>query len=299
ETLTFSDQWAAQLEPYLPPSSPPPPRPSPSPRQPFLTLTYAQSLDAQLASAPGLRTTLSGPASKAMTHYLRARHDAILVGVGTAVADDPGLNCRLRRLVGGGGGKGTTATASSSGEDGRGPRPVILDPGARWRVGSESKVVRLAREGTGLAPWVVCAEGAVVQEEARRTVEGVGGRYLRVAARRVEEEEEEGGRRWRVAWEDVLGLLGRQGVGSLMVEGGGRVVNDLLALGGKNGGDDDDGSSSMVRIDSVIVTIAPVWLGVGGVRVAPGRAVDGSGGPRLKEVTWVQMGEDMVVAGRL
>src|SRR4051812_7789929 len=85
--------------------------------RPHVTLTFATSLDSQLSLAPGVRTTLSGPRSKAMTHYLRSKHDAILVGVGTAIADDPGLNCRLHG-VGGYGGQGLEGQ----------PRPLILDP---------------------------------------------------------------------------------------------------------------------------------------------------------------------------
>jgi GTP cyclohydrolase II len=61
---------------------------------PFLTLTYAQTLDGSIAGplgASGPRLMLSGERSMAMTHALRAVHDAIVVGIGTALADDPKL----------------------------------------------------------------------------------------------------------------------------------------------------------------------------------------------------------------
>ncbi|KAL5345298.1 2,5-diamino-6-(ribosylamino)-4(3H)-pyrimidinone 5'-phosphate reductase [Pseudogymnoascus australis] len=95
-----------------------------------------------LAARPGVRTTLSGPATKAMTHYLRSKHGAILIGAGTALADDPGLSCRLA-----GAGEGDDPLSWQ-------PRPVILDPRGRWGV-EGSKVLRLAREGRARAPWVV------------------------------------------------------------------------------------------------------------------------------------------------
>ena len=62
---------------------------------PHLTLTYAMSLDCKISLARGAQTALSGSRTRAMTHYLRSRHDAILIGVGTAEADDPSLNCRF------------------------------------------------------------------------------------------------------------------------------------------------------------------------------------------------------------
>ncbi|KAL2158990.1 hypothetical protein VTH06DRAFT_3021 [Thermothelomyces fergusii] len=253
-----------------------------------LTLTYAHSLDAALARAPGVRTVLSGPASKAMTHYLRARHDAILVGVGTAVADDPGLNSRLRGAAAGDG-EGEAEGGGDGGERvvvavraGRQPRPVVLDPRGRWPVGAESKMVRLAAEGWGLGPWVFVGEGVVVDEGRRAVLERVGGGYVAVPL----------GRAGRFEWEDVLAVLGRKGIGSVMVEGGGEVINSLLAR---------DGSA---LVDSVIVTIAPTWLGRGGVVVSPPRAEEGPAGEppgqlRLTDVKWCPMGEDVVLCGRI
>jgi 3,4-dihydroxy 2-butanone 4-phosphate synthase/GTP cyclohydrolase II len=77
------------------------------PGRPFVTLAYAQSLDGSISIARGQRSALSGPESLRFTHALRARHDGILVGVGTVLADDPELRVRL--------------------VDGRDPQPVIVD----------------------------------------------------------------------------------------------------------------------------------------------------------------------------
>lgn len=300
ETISFSRLQYGKLEPYLPPvthggessqtaahhrqqgddpeAPPAQAAKSLSPavvsnRRPFVTLTYAQSLDSQLSVAPGARTILSGAASKAMTHFLRSRHAAILVGVGTAAADDPGLNCRL--------------------EGGRHqPRPVVLDPSARWEVTAGSKVGRLAAEGKGKGPLVLYAAGAdgvVPDPERMRVVESMGGRYVGVPS--VAGTEGQGRR--HLQWESVLDVLRQEGIDSVMIEGGGKVINDLLTLA--NRGAD--------VIDSVIITIAPTWLGYGGVGVAPDRPADGQGrtvpGPRLGQVSWAQMGEDMVLCGKV
>ncbi|KAK4134265.1 dihydrofolate reductase [Trichocladium antarcticum] len=265
ETLTFPPSQAALLAPYLPPLSPSSSSSSTPPR-PHVTLTYATSLDAALALGPGIRTALSGPASKAMTHYLRTRHDAILVGVGTAVADDPALNARI---------------AGAAGIETQ-PRPVVLDPRGRWDVRDGARVVAAARAGLGKAVWVVVGAGVEVAAGRRAVVEGCGGRVVRVGVRG------DGG---RFAWGDVLAVLWEEGVRSLMVEGGGEVINSLLAPSG-NG-----------FVDSVIVTVAPTWLGQGGVVVSPPRTVGEDGAPappvRLADVQWCPLGEDVVLCGRI
>ena len=64
--------------------------------RPHVTLTFAQSTDAKIAAIPGKQLILSGDESMQMTHWLRSMHDAILVGIGTALNDDPQLNSRYR-----------------------------------------------------------------------------------------------------------------------------------------------------------------------------------------------------------
>src|ERR1700760_2352675 len=127
DVLQFTSEKRAIFEPYLPT-----PQSCPADRA-WCTLTYACSLDSQIALAPGTQTALSGPESKAMTHYLRSRHDAILIGEGTMRADNPGLNCRIEG-VGGYGGEGLEGQ----------PRPIVLDPNLRWDFSSDSKVLALA-----------------------------------------------------------------------------------------------------------------------------------------------------------
>ena len=68
----------------------------PPSNRPHVTLTFAQSTDAKIAAIPGKQLILSGDESMQMTHWLRSMHDAILVGIGTALNDDPQLNSRYR-----------------------------------------------------------------------------------------------------------------------------------------------------------------------------------------------------------
>lgn len=197
-----------------------------------------------------------------MTHYLRSVHDAILVGANTAIVDDPGLNCRHVAL---------------DGQAANQPIPIILDPSARWDAPYESKVLKLAREVRGSGPlWIVESCG---DDDAHRRVLEAGGDviFLGPGLRTSD-----GGVDWRL----VLESLAARGIRSVMVEGGAKVIMDLLREGNQG------------VVSSVIVTVAPVWLGEGGVVVSPARREGGREVGSLVGVRWVPMGEDVVMTGR-
>ncbi|KAI1825325.1 bacterial bifunctional deaminase-reductase [Xylaria intraflava] len=263
--LYFPPAERGRLEPHLPPLSRPE---TANPTLPFVTLTFATSLDSALSLGPGIRTALSGPQSKAMTHYLRTRHDAICIGVGTAIADDPGLNSRL-----------------AADEPGQGsahqPRPIVIDPRLRWDFTPQSKVMRLAREGKGLAPFIVTTQKELPAHK-RAILEEVGGKFIVLDV----EPGNAGGAR-RLDWRAILSAVRREGLRSIMIEGGGEVINTLL---GEDAG----------LVDSVIVTIAPTWLGQGGVTVSPPRTA-GADRPvaRLSNTAWMPLGEDVVLCGTI
>ena len=264
--IHFPTESRAFLENYLPHSLD-----ARDPTLPWVTLTYATSMDSALTLAPGMQTILSGAGSKAMTHYLRSRHDAILIGVGTAIADDPGLNCRLEGV----GGYGGIAWEGQ-------PRPVIVDPSGRWLLTHNSRILRTVREGKGRAPWMVISPGANVAPHRIDFLKQYGGTYLGLL------DYNPGG---RLRWEAILQALGAQGVKSVMIEGGGIVLNELL------------NPEYAAFIDSVIVTVAPTYLGKGGVVVSPERRLDERGRPRaalrFRDVKWQPFGEDVVMCGKV
>ncbi|KAI9683637.1 MAG: 2,5-diamino-6-(ribosylamino)-4(3H)-pyrimidinone 5'-phosphate reductase [Trizodia sp. TS-e1964] len=265
--LHFSAADAHFLTPYMQSRAQRPPT------RPHITLTYATSLDAGLALAPGRPTALSGPQAQAMTHFLRARHDGLLIGVGTALADDPGLNCRL--------------ACEPHLRRHNSVRPIVVDPNLRW-AWERAKVVRLAAVGEGLAPWIVVGEGKVPGGEARARLEEIGGRYVVVERRRGRAF---GGSQEGLAWENIFLALGREGLGSVMVEGGAKVINALLR------------PECASLVDTVIITIAPVWLGDGAVKASPEQQVARDGrhmsAGMLLEVSWHSLGQDAVLCGRL
>ena len=111
--------------------------------RPFVTLSYAQSIDGCIAAQAGKPLALSGPESMALTHRLRAAHDTIVVGIGTVLADDPRLTVRLVEA-----------------DD---PRPVVLDTRLRTPVA--------ARLLAGF-PWIISGED--VCPERRERLEEAG-----------------------------------------------------------------------------------------------------------------------------
>ena len=265
--LHFPEEARAFLEPYLPPKD----LVAVNGGLPHVTLTYATSMDSSLTLAPGLQTVLSGPETKAMTHYLRSKHDAILVGVGTAIADNPGLNCRLEG-VGGYGGWGWEGQ----------PRPIIIDPGARWVVTPESRVLKTVYEGKGRGPWVIIAPGFAMDPMRLELLKYYGGKYLGLT---------DFDKKWRLRWEAILKALAAEGIRSVMIEGGGMVINELLQ------------PENTCFISSVVVTVAPTYLGRGGVVVSPPTRHDQTGrlqpAAKFQDVKWQPLGQDAVMCGRL
>lgn len=115
--------------------------------RPFVTLSYAQSLDGSLTRRRGAPTRLSGDLAMRMTHALRAWHDGILVGSGTVKADDPQLTVRLA--------------------EGDSPRPVVLDtrlstPATARVIAHPKAPIFICGPVQGLAREALTARGAEV-----------------------------------------------------------------------------------------------------------------------------------------
>ncbi|KAF2737047.1 hypothetical protein EJ04DRAFT_510607 [Polyplosphaeria fusca] len=267
DVLRFSPDHARMLEPHVP--SPTTPYKAMTPKESIrVTLTYAQSLDGAIALAPGMQTALSGPESKAMTHHLRSRHDAILIGVGTMLVDNPSLNCRIE----GAGGYGGENLEHQ-------PIPVIIDPQCKWDFGW-SKVFELAQKGKGRPPIIV--HSAPMPRYRKIPLQKAGGVSMHIPRRSFDDH--------RISWNDIFARLRLEhDIKSVMVEGGGSIIEELLA------------PENFWMVDSVIVTIAPTWLGKGAVSAAPKDCVQGVhkvAVAKLKDVKWVPLGDDVVMCAK-
>jgi 5-amino-6-(5-phosphoribosylamino)uracil reductase/diaminohydroxyphosphoribosylaminopyrimidine deaminase/5-amino-6-(5-phosphoribosylamino)uracil reductase len=159
--------------------------------RPRVTVAYAQTLDGCVAAADGTSRWISGPQSLVRTHQLRAAHHAILVGIGTVLADDPQLTVRL--CVG------------------QSPIRVVLD--SHLRMPLTAQIVATASQ---TPTWALHASGVVPSTRAALMAAGV--RCLQVP------EQPGGGLDLGAA----LAVLVNAGVMSLMVEGGQRVLTAVM-----------------------------------------------------------------------
>lgn len=157
--------------------------------RPLVTLSYAQSLDGSLTLSRGAPLAISSPETQRLTHQLRAMHDAILVGIGTVLADDPRLTVRL--------------------VEGADPQPVVLD--SRLRMPLSARLLSGRRK-----PWIACLPDT--DKIQQQQLEMLGAQVLPLPAG-------VGG----VSLPDLLRVLAQRGVFSLMVEGGAQVITRFLA----------------------------------------------------------------------
>jgi len=162
--------------------------------RPAVTVKLATSLDGRIATHTGESRWITGEAARREGHRLRADHDAIMVGVGTALADDPELTCRL------------------PGAEDRSPVRIVVD--SRLRLPLTSKLVMTA---TARPTWVLAL--AETDPLRRRALADLGVEVVEVPP------EETG----RPDLQAALLQLGALGLTRLLVEGGSRLVASLLA----------------------------------------------------------------------
>jgi diaminohydroxyphosphoribosylaminopyrimidine deaminase/5-amino-6-(5-phosphoribosylamino)uracil reductase len=159
---------------------------------PYVSLKLALSLDGRIATRSGASKWVTGPEARALVHMLRARHDAVAVGIGTALADDPRLTVRAAQGVS--------------------PTRVIFD--TKLRLPPHSHLVETAAD---VATWVVCSADAPMDKEQALTAKGV--EVLRAPS------SAEG----RLDAGAALRMLAAKGVVTLMVEGGAELAGSILA----------------------------------------------------------------------
>ena len=159
---------------------------------PYVVLKLALSLDGRIASRTGSSKWVTGPEARARVHQLRSQQDAVVVGIGTALADDPRLTVR----------------------DAPGPSPlrVVLD--TRLRLPPASRLVESARE---VPTWVICTTDAPQSAEEALVERGV--EVMRAAP------SAEG----RVDPLAALKLLSGRGIVTVMIEGGAELAGSVLA----------------------------------------------------------------------
>jgi len=158
---------------------------------PVVTVSYAQSLDGSIARRKGEKYQLSGDHSMQLTHGLRAMHDAILIGVGTVLADDPLLTVRL--------------------DDGSDPRPIILD--SQLRIPASCKLFQKNEHSP------IIATTSLADNETLEKIRSLGADVMVLDQTKDNQ----------VDLVSLLTELYRRDIHSVMVEGGTEVITNFFS----------------------------------------------------------------------
>ncbi len=163
--------------------------------RPLITLKLATSLDGRIATHTGHSQWITGPVARSRAHLLRAENDGIVVGIQTALRDDPSLTCRLPGL-----------------QD-RSPVRIVFD--SRLRLPLTRNLIATAKE---TPTWMVCLEAQGENHYRAEALRECGVHLFEVGP-------DENG---RPDMEEALQKLAEHGMTRLLIEGGGQLAASLL-----------------------------------------------------------------------
>jgi diaminohydroxyphosphoribosylaminopyrimidine deaminase / 5-amino-6-(5-phosphoribosylamino)uracil reductase len=214
-------------------------------KKPFVTAKFAMSLDGKIATKKYDSKWISNDWSRRYVHQVRSESDAVMVGVNTVLRDDPQLTARL-------------------GEDVPQPLRIIVD--SRGQTSPTANA--LQQSGRTLIATTTAIEMSRANEYTNAGVEVVSLKS-------------EGG---QVDLVELMKVLGRKEITSILVEGGGSLLGSLFDLG---------------LVDKVIAFVAPMIIG-GKEAVTPvgGQGVDVvTQAFRLNRIKTEQFGDDIMISG--
>ncbi len=216
-------------------------RPAASARRPYVVLKYAQTVDGRIATRRGDAKWISSEEERRISHGLRAACDAVLVGVETAIIDDPQLTVRM--------------------VPGSSPLRVVLD--STLRLPSTARLLD-NRAGT----VVITTESSSAKRRSALRERAVGVHVVDAGPRGVD-------------LASALQILLALGVGSLLVEGGARVITSFFAE---------------KLVDRLVLGIAPAIMGTGIDSVGDLGVASVAETVRLTNRSVHQAGDDLLVA---
>ncbi|MBT3238880.1 MAG: bifunctional diaminohydroxyphosphoribosylaminopyrimidine deaminase/5-amino-6-(5-phosphoribosylamino)uracil reductase RibD [Rhodospirillaceae bacterium] len=161
--------------------------------RPSFTLKAATSLDGRIATRSGDSQWITGEESRLTAHMLRARHDAIMVGIGTALSDNPSLTCRL------------------GGMDAYSPVRIVADSSLRLPLSST-----LVETAGKVPTWIVCSTDA--DENTANALIKKNVHIVRVEASSA----------GRPRPEAIAQAIGERGLTRVLIEGGGKLAGEFL-----------------------------------------------------------------------
>lgn len=245
-----------------------------------VTLKLATSLDGRIAMPSGESRWITGEASRAQGHRLRAAHEAILVGVETVLADDPELTVRLREkpfpLDGGRVGMGVKAVGADGSVETTSADTVTPNPGPspiKGEGGDEAY--------SSIQPFRIVLDSRLRTPPSAKVA--IGGTLILTAtephpigaAEVVQIASTDG----RPTIEAVLGALAERNITSVLIEGGGQVAASFIRAG---------------RLDRLEWFRAPILLGAEGRPCIAGLALAKLGdAPKFRRLSAEPLGDDL------
>lgn len=218
-------------------------------RRPWTIMKAGISLDGRLSYRVGTQGWITGEASLRATHQLRDRVDAILVGRGTVAIDDPSLTTRL---------------ANRTGKD---AIRVIVDSQLSLPL-----ACKVYQQESQAPTWICCGERASQKKKDQ---------LIDLGIRILEFSQDSNG----INCVQLVDKLGKEGIGSLLVEGGGRMHGSFLRA---------------ELYDQAYLFMAPRFAGSDGEPLLSGIGITGrERSPWLEPVRYRRLGEDILVVGNL
>jgi diaminohydroxyphosphoribosylaminopyrimidine deaminase/5-amino-6-(5-phosphoribosylamino)uracil reductase len=216
---------------------------------PFVTVKFAVSLDGKIATRIGDSEWISGGEARKYVHYLRYTADAIMAGANTVIIDNPRLTCRY---------------GETGGQVRKQPLRVIAD--GKGRIQADARIFSVPGK-------VLVAVGKSVETEKKESLIKAGAELLELPS--------EGG---RVSLEELLRVLGKREITSILVEGGGILIGSLFDSG---------------LVDKVTAFIAPIIIGGEEAKTSvAGMGIEKiADAIKLENMSVEKIGEDLMVNG--
>jgi diaminohydroxyphosphoribosylaminopyrimidine deaminase/5-amino-6-(5-phosphoribosylamino)uracil reductase len=235
---------------------------------PFVTVKFAESLDGRIATSSGDSQWISSEVSLRFAHQLRSEHGAVLVGIGTVLADDPQLTVRLVS----------------------GPNPIRVVVDTRLRI---PDTARILLDAAAQRTIIATTERAELSRVSK--LENLGAEVLVIAAvqrmagadsaKALKTAPDSGAaERYGVDLTSLLGALGQIGIASVLVEGGSAIITSLLADR---------------RVDRLVAAIAPKIIGKGIEAVGDLRIERLRDALTFRSTRVRRLGGDIIFDGRL
>ncbi|EID85501.1 riboflavin biosynthesis protein RibD [Treponema sp. JC4] len=168
-------------------------------KRPYVALKYAMTADGKIATKTGASKWITGEAARAYVHQLRNRYAAILCGIGTVLADNPMLNCRMT--------------------GGNNPLRVICD--SKLRIPLDCQLVKTAKE---IPTIVACAEGLEASEGVAQKISALKTAGLEILQLPLTSE-------GSLDLTALMQILGQLKIDSVLIEGGGEINYSALKAG--------------------------------------------------------------------